>query len=282
MILICHNIKALGFRLHVPPKDLAIHFKRLMKAVEKEPLHYLGPEFYNEWQDCLIEDDMRRLKNEAREREKQEKKERKLIKLERKLKKQQNEDNRRKKSGDMNEHNSDTARSDEESKKKQGKVPEIGKVLHIKRRQSESPMSNYDNKSFLGKKRYQSTGSFSEKDISKKVSHTNSKKLLVWSRWRQMKQHNTEHSETPNDNVVESVQSARAELSSNIMKKSLSSPDIVDLSNNIEAMNVSPVILRAVSESEATEGQSISGIPISEVRSRSNSNISSNYETAGN
>jgi len=72
---------ALGFKLHAKPSQVAFHFKRFMKVLERNALNYLGEEMYNNWQECLLEESRREELHQERRRARLEKRERKLIKL---------------------------------------------------------------------------------------------------------------------------------------------------------------------------------------------------------
>lgn len=79
---------ALGFKLHAKPSQVAFHFKRFMKVLERNALNYLGEEMYNNWLECLLEEARREELHQERRRARVEKRERKLIKLLQKQKKE--------------------------------------------------------------------------------------------------------------------------------------------------------------------------------------------------
>ena len=76
---------ALNFKLHSTPSQVAFHFKRLMKTLEWSSRDYLGKEMYEQWQDCLVEEKIRKDEKEHRIKERQQRKEEKLIKLQHEL-----------------------------------------------------------------------------------------------------------------------------------------------------------------------------------------------------
>lgn len=69
--------------MHATPSQVAFHFKRLMKTLEWGQLAYLGSEMYNQWQDCLEEEALRREEREKRQEMRRDRQEGKLLKLER-------------------------------------------------------------------------------------------------------------------------------------------------------------------------------------------------------
>lgn len=71
---------------------MAFHFKRLLKVLEWDPRSYLGPEMYNQWQQSLVEDSLRKERSKARKELRIKKNELKLMKLQRKLHLQQTEE----------------------------------------------------------------------------------------------------------------------------------------------------------------------------------------------
>jgi hypothetical protein len=73
---------ALEFNLHASPSQVAFHFKRLMKNLERRPLTYLGPVMFEQWCDCLDADARRKEKKEKKKERMREKKNQKLIELE--------------------------------------------------------------------------------------------------------------------------------------------------------------------------------------------------------
>lgn len=60
--------QALGFKLHATPLQVAFHFKRLMKGLERNPLDYLGLRRYEQWQQTLQEETSRAEKREVRQK----------------------------------------------------------------------------------------------------------------------------------------------------------------------------------------------------------------------
>jgi len=59
---------ALEFKLHASPNQIAFHFKRLMKSLERRPLTYLGTEMYTYWQD-VIDNETCRMERKQKRRE---------------------------------------------------------------------------------------------------------------------------------------------------------------------------------------------------------------------
>ena len=76
---------ALEFKTHASPSQVAFHFRRLMRSLEKDPARYLGNEMWAQWQEAIKYDGLRANRREARRRKKKQKSERKILKLERKL-----------------------------------------------------------------------------------------------------------------------------------------------------------------------------------------------------
>jgi len=72
---------ALEFKLHATPKQVAFHFKRLMKNLERRPLTYLGPVMYEQWCECLDAESRQRERRKKRRERKREQKDQKLIEL---------------------------------------------------------------------------------------------------------------------------------------------------------------------------------------------------------
>ena len=72
---------ALGFSLDATPSQVAFHFKRLMKTLEWNPRHYLGPEMWGQWQDALEEEDRRKTERERKREIRRKRKEEKLLDL---------------------------------------------------------------------------------------------------------------------------------------------------------------------------------------------------------
>ena len=72
---------ALGFSLHADPLHVAFHFKRLMKTLEWNPLDYLGPTMYSQWQKSLADEEERRAKRERRHEARRKQKEAQLLNL---------------------------------------------------------------------------------------------------------------------------------------------------------------------------------------------------------
>lgn len=76
---------ALEFKTHASPSQVAFHFRRLMRSLEKDSARYLGHEMWSQWQEALKNDAIRENRREARRRKKKERSERKILRLERKL-----------------------------------------------------------------------------------------------------------------------------------------------------------------------------------------------------
>jgi len=76
---------ALGFKLQATPSQVAFHFKKIMKALEWNPMNYLGEEMYDMWQECLSEEAIRENQKDRRHKERQRRKEEKFLKLQREL-----------------------------------------------------------------------------------------------------------------------------------------------------------------------------------------------------
>ena len=72
---------ALGFSLHATPSQVAFHFKRLMKTLEWNPSHYLGPVMWEQWQDALDEEERRKREKTRKEEIKRQRKEERLLNL---------------------------------------------------------------------------------------------------------------------------------------------------------------------------------------------------------
>jgi len=70
---------ALQFRLHAKPSQVAFHFKRLLKALDRNPRTYLGPQMYSYWQDALSEEEFLRIHRETRREARRERKDRKNL-----------------------------------------------------------------------------------------------------------------------------------------------------------------------------------------------------------
>eukprot|EP00814_Leptocylindrus_danicus_P006195 CAMPEP_0116006350 /NCGR_PEP_ID=MMETSP0321-20121206/1681_1 /TAXON_ID=163516 /ORGANISM="Leptocylindrus danicus var. danicus, Strain B650" /LENGTH=890 /DNA_ID=CAMNT_0003474897 /DNA_START=161 /DNA_END=2833 /DNA_ORIENTATION=- len=83
---------ALGFSLHATPSQVAFHFRRLMKKLEKTSAAYLGPDSYNQWKEALNEEAKRTERKEKRREARIERKERKLLALQRQLQQKAEED----------------------------------------------------------------------------------------------------------------------------------------------------------------------------------------------
>ena len=85
---------ALGFHLHEKPSHVAFHYKRIMKALERNRIAYLGKEMHDQWQDVLLEEAKRQDQYEERGKLKKKRKERKLLKLQRDLQRKQQQQER--------------------------------------------------------------------------------------------------------------------------------------------------------------------------------------------
>lgn len=72
---------ALGFSLHATPSQVAFHFRRLMKTLERNPLSYLGKEMYEQWQEALSEEEKRRKERERHKEARKNRKEERLLNL---------------------------------------------------------------------------------------------------------------------------------------------------------------------------------------------------------
>ena len=72
---------ALEFKLHATPVQVAFHFKRLMKSLERRPLSYLGPVMYRQWEDTFDEYISGRERKKQRKEDRHEEKTQKLIML---------------------------------------------------------------------------------------------------------------------------------------------------------------------------------------------------------
>jgi hypothetical protein len=70
---------ALGFKLHATPLQINFHFLRLMKVLELQPVDYLCEVQYNNWQESLRVDAIRREKKAQWKEAAREKKEREII-----------------------------------------------------------------------------------------------------------------------------------------------------------------------------------------------------------
>jgi hypothetical protein len=72
---------ALGFNLHAQPSQVAFHFKRFMKTLERSPKNYLGDEMYGYWQETLEQEEDRRRAIERRKARLKQRKEEELLNL---------------------------------------------------------------------------------------------------------------------------------------------------------------------------------------------------------
>jgi len=89
---------ALGFSLTATPLQVSFHFKRLLKVLEWDARSYLGSEMYQQWQDVLKEDSLRKERRKARKERRIKQNERKLMK-----KLQQTEDVKKRRSSASDE-----------------------------------------------------------------------------------------------------------------------------------------------------------------------------------
>jgi len=77
---------ALNFKLHATPSQVAFHFKRMMKILDWSPIDYLGKSMYEQWQECLVDEKIRKDAKEQRLEQRQQRSEKKLLQLQHKLK----------------------------------------------------------------------------------------------------------------------------------------------------------------------------------------------------
>jgi hypothetical protein len=77
---------ALQFRLHATPSQVAFHFKRLLKALDWNPVTYLGLEMFGNWQQALAREEyLRHERKTRREMRHQKKEQEKIVHLKREL-----------------------------------------------------------------------------------------------------------------------------------------------------------------------------------------------------
>lgn len=91
---------ALSFSLHAPPSQVAFHFRRLMKTLERNPRTYLGDTMFDQWQDALADEEERRKERAKRRERRRRKKEGFLLNLHIEM---QNDAIRRKEQEDIQE-----------------------------------------------------------------------------------------------------------------------------------------------------------------------------------
>ncbi len=72
--------QALGFSLTATPSQVAFHFKRLLKVLEWDARAYLGSEMYQQWQDVLKDDSLRKERRKVRKERRIKQNELKLMK----------------------------------------------------------------------------------------------------------------------------------------------------------------------------------------------------------
>ena len=85
---------ALGFHLHEKPSHVAFHYKRIMKALERNRITYLGKEIHYQWLNVLLEETKRQDQYKERGHLKKNRKERKLLKLQQDLQQKQQQQER--------------------------------------------------------------------------------------------------------------------------------------------------------------------------------------------
>jgi len=187
-----------------------------MKVLELVPLNYIGLEMYNQWQSCLIEDDLRRKEHEARKRSRQDRKERKLIKYRQDLELHQSE---RKLSIENTGSNIDIDNNDIPNEKQSNSTKD----------DFQGGINPSSASSSLGFHRSQSTGNL--KSLSPKSRGGTMGTRKLWNRFLQIKPHMSQHTEIQPSNLGDSKRLGSSSKHDEL-KKSISSPGISDMVNN--------------------------------------------------